>query len=78
MFTCIACTKTDERDEDGRESGTPSTKEAVKSLTTQVPILSLSLYILHIGENIQILTLFGCQMMGPFCNFSYFCVFISW
>jgi len=43
MFTCIACTKTDERDEDGRESGTPSTKEAVKSLTTQVPNLSLSL-----------------------------------
>jgi len=44
MFTCIACTKqtTDERDEEGgvRESGTPSTKEAVKSLTTQVLHLS--------------------------------------
>lgn len=39
MFTCIACTKqtTDEREEEGvRESSTPSTKEAVKSLTTQV------------------------------------------
>ena len=46
MFTCIACTKqTDDGGEDGaaRGSGTPSTKEAVKSLTTQVlnPLLSL-------------------------------------
>jgi hypothetical protein len=43
MFTCIACTKqtSDERDEDGRESGTPNTKEAVKSLTTQVLTLFL-------------------------------------
>lgn len=44
MFTCIACTKqmADDGGEDGggavaRGSGTPSTKEAVKSLTTQVP-----------------------------------------
>lgn len=51
MFTCIACTKqTDEGGEDGggaRGSGTPSTKEAVKSLTTQVlnpsPLYLLSL-----------------------------------
>ncbi|TKY58480.1 BREVIS RADIX [Spatholobus suberectus] len=45
MFTCIACTKqtTDERDEEGgtRESGTPSTKEAVKSLTTQIKDMAL-------------------------------------
>lgn len=48
MFTCIACTKqtSDERDEDGRESGTPSTKEAVKSITTQVLVLVLSLSLL--------------------------------
>jgi len=42
MFTCINCTKqtAGEREEEeggGRESGTPSTKEAVKSLTSQVP-----------------------------------------
>ncbi|KAJ6415474.1 hypothetical protein OIU84_004298 [Salix udensis] len=42
MFTCIACTKPvaeDGRGEEGgaRGSGTPSTKEAVKSLTSQVP-----------------------------------------
>lgn len=51
MFTCIACTKqtADEREEDDegvRESGTPSTKEAVKGLTAQVHkphSLSLSL-----------------------------------
>ena len=39
MFTCIACTKqtAEEREEEeARESGTPSTKEAVKSLTAQV------------------------------------------
>ncbi|KAK2407777.1 hypothetical protein P8452_69752 [Trifolium repens] len=43
MFTCIACTKqtSDERDEDGRESGTPNTKEAVKSLTTQIKDMAL-------------------------------------
>jgi len=66
MFTCIACTKTDDKDEEGgaRESGTPSTKEAVKSLTTQVLHLSLSLslssfthnlcfsiFFFHLGEN---------------------------
>lgn len=60
MFTCIACSKQggDEGGEEGggaRGSGTPSTKEAVKSLTAQVPYptpslalslsLSLSLYI---------------------------------
>jgi hypothetical protein len=51
MFTCIACTKPaaeDGRGEEGgaRGSGTPSTKEAVKSLTTQVSyLLSLSIYI---------------------------------
>lgn len=46
MFTCIACTKqTDDGGEEGgaRGSGTPSTKEAVKSLTAQVPNQSLSL-----------------------------------
>ena len=43
MFTCIACTKPvaeDGRGEEGggaRGGGTPSTKEAVKSLTSQVP-----------------------------------------
>ncbi|KAG2326685.1 hypothetical protein Bca4012_035622 [Brassica carinata] len=40
MFTCINCTKTsdrDDEDEDGaRGSTTPNTKEAVKSLTTQI------------------------------------------
>lgn len=40
MFTCIACTKqtADDGEEEGgaRGSGTPNTKEAVKSLTTQV------------------------------------------
>ena len=58
MFTCIACSKPEDGgdDEGGvRGSGTPSTKEAVKSLTAQVPnptpflplslSLSLSLYI---------------------------------
>lgn len=50
MFTCIACSKPEDGgdDEGGvRGSGTPSTKEAVKSLTAQVlnptPPLSLSL-----------------------------------
>ena len=53
MFTCIACSKPEDGgdDEGGvRGSGTPSTKEAVKSLTAQVlnptPSLSLSLYCL--------------------------------
>lgn len=52
MFTCIACSKPEDGgdDEGGvRGSGTPSTKEAVKSLTAQVPnptpSLSLSLSI---------------------------------
>lgn len=40
MFTCIACTKQmadgGEEVEGARGSGTPSTKEAVKSLTAQV------------------------------------------
>lgn len=50
MFTCIACSKPEDGgdDEGGvRGSGTPSTKEAVKSLTAQVPnpTPSLSLYI---------------------------------
>jgi hypothetical protein len=55
MFTCIACSKPEDGEEEGgaRGSGTPSTKEAVKSLTTQVPnptpslihSLSLSIYI---------------------------------
>lgn len=47
MFTCIACTKqTDDGGEEGaaRGSGTPNTKEAVKSLTAQVPNQSLSLF----------------------------------
>ena len=45
MFTCIACTKADGGEEVGngaRGGTTPNTKEAVKSLTTQVS-LSLSL-----------------------------------
>ncbi|KAF7829151.1 protein BREVIS RADIX-like [Senna tora] len=45
MFTCIACTKqtADEREEDEgvRESGTPSTKEAVKGLTAQIKDMAL-------------------------------------
>lgn len=50
MFTCIACSKPEDGgdDEGGvRGSGTPSTKEAVKSLTAQVPnpTPSLLLYI---------------------------------
>lgn len=49
MFTCIACTKQlgEEREVEGgaRESGTPSTKEAVKSLTAQVLNLTFSLLI---------------------------------
>lgn len=47
MFTCIACTKADggEEVENGaRGVTTPNTKEAVKSLTTQVS-LSLSISI---------------------------------
>ncbi|XP_027361846.1 protein BREVIS RADIX-like [Abrus precatorius] len=40
MFTCIACTKqtAEEREEEG---GTPSTKEAVKSLTAQIKDMAL-------------------------------------
>ncbi|XP_021808655.1 protein BREVIS RADIX isoform X1 [Prunus avium] len=44
MFTCIACTKqTDDGGEEGgaRGSGTPSTKEAVKSLTAQIKDMAL-------------------------------------
>ncbi|XP_016200585.1 protein BREVIS RADIX-like [Arachis ipaensis] len=43
MFTCIACTKqtAEEREEESREGGTPSTKEAVKSLTTQLKDMAL-------------------------------------
>ncbi|XP_021651888.1 protein BREVIS RADIX isoform X2 [Hevea brasiliensis] len=43
MFTCIACTKPVAEDgEDGaRGSGTPSTKEAVKSLTAQIKDMAL-------------------------------------
>lgn len=81
MFTCIACTKqtSDERDEDGRESGTPSTKEAVKSITTQVLVLVLSLSsftivfafslsFLHFGEtNKSLVTPFDCDMFIFFC-----------
>lgn len=44
MFTCIACTKQmadggEEVEGGARGSGTPSTKEAVKSLTSQVHFL---------------------------------------
>jgi hypothetical protein len=51
MFTCIACTKPvaeDGRGEEGgaRGSGTPSTKEAVKSLTSQVPLYFYPLLLL--------------------------------
>ncbi|KAE8661912.1 Protein BREVIS RADIX [Hibiscus syriacus] len=46
MFTCIACTKQmadggEEEVEGARGSGTPSTKEAVKSLTTQIKDMAL-------------------------------------
>ncbi|XP_068307003.1 protein BREVIS RADIX [Pyrus communis] len=44
MFTCIACTKqTDDGGEEGaaRGSGTPNTKEAVKSLTAQIKDMAL-------------------------------------
>ncbi|XP_050377557.1 protein BREVIS RADIX [Argentina anserina] len=41
MFTCIACTKQTEEDGGERGSGTPSTKEAVKSLTTQIKDMAL-------------------------------------
>ncbi|KAJ8754416.1 hypothetical protein K2173_002867 [Erythroxylum novogranatense] len=46
MFTCIACTKPVAEEEDGRGgaargSGTPNTKEAVKSLTTQIKDMAL-------------------------------------
>lgn len=44
MFTCIACTKADggEEVENGARGGiTPNTKEAVKSLTTQVSLFFL-------------------------------------
>ncbi|KAJ6327050.1 hypothetical protein OIU78_014017 [Salix suchowensis] len=48
MFTCIACTKPvaeDGRGEEGgaRGSGTPSTKEAVKSLTSQIKDMALKM-----------------------------------
>ncbi|KAL5550832.1 hypothetical protein UlMin_001008 [Ulmus minor] len=47
MFTCIACTKqmTDDGGEEGgaRGSGTPSTKEAVKSLTAQIKDMALKI-----------------------------------
>ncbi|MFQ6637768.1 hypothetical protein Gotur_013889 [Gossypium turneri] len=49
MFTCIACTKQmadgGEEVEGARGSGTPSTKEAVKSLTTQVLLISSLRYL---------------------------------
>ncbi|EEF42475.1 Ran GTPase binding protein, putative [Ricinus communis] len=43
MFTCIACTKpvAEEGEEGARGSGTPSTKEAVKSLTAQIKDIAL-------------------------------------
>ncbi|XVF52246.1 hypothetical protein PTKIN_Ptkin05aG0003600 [Pterospermum kingtungense] len=45
MFTCIACTKPvadgDEEEGRGRGSCTPTTKEAVKSLTTQIKDMAL-------------------------------------
>ncbi|KAJ4829426.1 Protein Brevis radix-like 1, partial [Turnera subulata] len=46
MFTCIACTKPvaeDGREEEGtaRGSGTPNTKDAVKSLTSQIKDMAL-------------------------------------
>lgn len=42
MLTCITCSK--QRVEDGEEAprGTPNTKDAVKTLTNQVSLLSLS------------------------------------
>ncbi|XP_065876852.1 protein BREVIS RADIX [Euphorbia lathyris] len=45
MFTCIACTKpvAEEGEEGARGSGTPSTKEAVKSLTAQIKDMALKL-----------------------------------
>jgi len=58
MFTCIACSKQpgDEGEEEGggaRGSGTPSTKEAVKSLTAQVPYPTPSLSLSFIYKNIR-------------------------
>ncbi|KAK9021099.1 hypothetical protein V6N11_011104 [Hibiscus sabdariffa] len=52
MFTCIACTKQmadgeEEEEERARGSGTPSTKEAVKSLSTQVLLPSLHPAFIH-------------------------------
>ena len=47
MFTCIACTKADGGEEVGngaRGGTTPNTKEAVKSLTTQVSSLSMNIF----------------------------------
>ncbi|XP_020216220.1 protein BREVIS RADIX [Cajanus cajan] len=42
MFPCISCTKqTAEDEEEGGESGTPSTKEAVKSLSSQLKDMAL-------------------------------------
>ncbi|KAG2680472.1 hypothetical protein I3843_11G101700 [Carya illinoinensis] len=44
MFTCIACTKPEDGEEESggaRGSGTPSTKEAVKSLTAQIKDMAL-------------------------------------
>ncbi|XP_021665036.2 protein BREVIS RADIX isoform X2 [Hevea brasiliensis] len=43
MFTCIACTKpmTEDGEDGTRGSGTPSTREAVKSLTAQIKDMAL-------------------------------------
>lgn len=59
MLTCITCSK--QRLEDGEEDdtprGTPSTKDAVKSLTTQVllpnpPNLYIYIYICYLFINL--------------------------
>ncbi|KZV45248.1 protein BREVIS RADIX [Dorcoceras hygrometricum] len=41
MLTCITCSKQRDDDEDDAPRGTPSTKDAVKSLTTQIKDMAL-------------------------------------
>lgn len=68
MLTCITCSK--QVDEGGDEGvrGTPSTKEAVKSLTSQVLILCLYILLLQLYN---ILSIF-CFFIHPFSFLFYF------
>ena len=65
MLTCISCSKQTEEDGRGEEGsgggarGTPSTKEAVKSLTAQVLILHPP-SIAHFAFSVHLLSLL-CQ-----------------